>query len=182
MPINFIYLNCLIHTACMNLFCLKNIEITTCNNYYIYYTVKCTSDFHIYARDCCYQCFKPSSLVKTSRRAKLGFRNIHHMSFKVIWLVCCKFSYSFQVMIVYCISFGKQVLPWKTGGRVCITLFPPLMYPGARGYLKKPLGQGTFNADGRKFQCDLVCTLNFVYHNMSLLHVRCNVSKNFSQD
>jgi hypothetical protein len=121
MPINFIYLNCLIHTACMNLFCLKNIEITTCNNYYIYYTVKCTSDFHIYARDCCYQCFKPSSLVKTSRRAKLGFRNIHHMSFKVIWLVCCKFSYSFQVMIVYCISFGKQVLPWKTGGRVCIT-------------------------------------------------------------
>ena len=29
-PINFIY-----HTVCMNLFCLKKIEITTCNNYYM---------------------------------------------------------------------------------------------------------------------------------------------------
>jgi hypothetical protein len=43
-PINFIYLNCLIHTVCMNFFFLRNIEITTCNNYYIYY-IKCSSDF-----------------------------------------------------------------------------------------------------------------------------------------
>ena len=115
----------------MNLFCLKNIEITTCNNYYI----SCKMYFGFSYLHVCtwfwYHCFlfiyllyfastyrlgnrnsysfKPSSLVRTSRRTQT-IRNIHNMSFNVIWLLidcwyCCKFSYSFQVMIVYCLLY-----------------------------------------------------------------------------
>ena len=77
---NKLHLLKLSYTHCMYefiLFTVRNIEITICNNYYTY-TIKCTSDFHIYmyACDCWYQCFKPSSLVKTSRRTQLGIYTI----------------------------------------------------------------------------------------------------------
>ena len=86
------------YTHCMmNLFCLIKksklqhaIIIIYCKEYF---------GFSYLYMWLLYQCFKPS-LVKTCRRTQSEEQTY---VFNVIWLVCCKFSYSFKVMIVYCI-------------------------------------------------------------------------------
>ena len=69
-PINFMYLNCLIHTVCMNLFCLKTSKLqhAIITIYYILYIF-----IHAIVGT---NVLKLSLLVKMSRRTQLGRTNI----------------------------------------------------------------------------------------------------------